>query len=129
MPRSYENQIEVEGLKELRKSLKAAGESYADLKEAGLEAADLVASAARPLAPHLSGALAASIRPAGQAKGAVVRAGSASVPYAGVQHFGWPAHNIAPHPFLYEAADSRLGEVEDLYLRRVQEIANKIGGE
>ncbi len=119
--------IEVEGLKELRTALRRAGESYADLKEAGLEAAELVASAAQPLAPHLAGTLAGTIRAAGQAKGAVVRAGSAKVPYAGVQHFGWPKHNIAPHPFLYEAADARLGEVEDVYLKRVQEIANKIG--
>jgi hypothetical protein len=120
--------IEVEGLRELRKALKAAGESYSDLKEAGLEAADMVASTARTLVPHLTGALEATIRPAGQAKGAVVRAGKGSAPYAGVQHFGWPGHNIAPHPFLYEAADQRAADVEELYLQRVQDIANTITG-
>lgn len=120
--------IEVEGLKELRKQLKAAGESYADLKDAGLEAATVVSDAAKGIVPQRTGALAGSIRPAGQAKGAVVRAGKGGVPYAGVIHFGWPAHNIEPQPFLYEAADSRLSEVEDIYLKRVQQIADTVKG-
>lgn len=120
------NTVEVEGLKELRRSLKAAGMSYDDLKAAGLEAADVVAATARTLVPHLSGALESTIRPAGQAKGAVVRSGGAKVPYAGVIHFGWPKHGIQPHPFLYDAVDQRADEIENVYLQRVQDIANTI---
>lgn len=120
--------IQVEGLRQLRKELRAAGVGYAELKGVGLEAATIVSQAAKPLAPHLSGALAASIRPAGQAKGAVVRAGSAALPYAGPQHFGWPAHHIEPHPFLYEAADDRADQVRDLYQQRVQDISDTVKG-
>lgn len=120
--------IRVEGLRELRKQLKAAGQSYADLKGVGLDAARIVSDAAKPIAPHLTGRLAGSIRPAGQAKGAVVRAGSAGIPYAGVIHFGWPAHSISPQPFLYEAADARVEQVRELYLTRTQDIADSIQG-
>ena len=120
--------VRIEGLKDLRKRLKKAGESYDDLKAAGLEAATVVADEARSVTvPYDSGTLAATIRPAGQAKGAVVRAGTSGVPYAGPIHFGWPDHNIAPQPFLYEAADARLDEVVDVYLRRVEEITDSIG--
>lgn len=120
--------IRVEGLKQLRKELKAAGVGYAELKGVGLQAATIVSQAAKPIAPQVTGALAGSIRPAGQAKGAVVRAGSAAVPYAGPIHFGWPAHHIEPHPFLYEAADARVDEVRDLYQQRVQDISDTVKG-
>jgi hypothetical protein len=54
-----------------------------------------------------TGALAGSIR-AGRGKTkAVVRAGGAKAPYAGVIHYGWPARNIAPHPFLTDALSRR----------------------
>ena len=48
-------------------------------------------------------------------------AGRAAVPYAGVIHFGWAAHSIAPQPFLYDAADSRADEV----LAKFHEDINK----
>lgn len=119
--------VHVEGLKELRKQLKQAGESLSDLKQVGRDAAEIVAAEARTLVPRLSGDLEQSIR-AGQAKGGVVRAGSAGVPYAGPVHFGVPARNIAPQPFLYDAADKRVGEVQELYLKRVQEITESVTG-
>ena len=51
----------------------------------------------------------------------MVRAGRAAVPYAGVIHFGWAAHSIAPQPFLYDAADARADEV----LAKFHEDINK----
>jgi hypothetical protein len=124
---SDSEQITVSGLKELRKQLKAAGQSLDDLKSVGLEAAEVVAAEARQLVPRLSGALEQSIR-AGAAKGGVVRAGSAAARYAGPIHFGVPARNIAPQPFLYDAADKRVGEVQELYLARVNQITDTVTG-
>jgi hypothetical protein len=115
--------IEVEGLAELSTTLRKLGEGIDDLKGAGLAAATIVAEAAQSIAPVESGGLAGSIRPAGQAKGGVVRAGSAGRPYAGPIHFGWAGHGIEPQPFLYEAADSRVDEVADAYLAGVAELA------
>jgi hypothetical protein len=56
-----------------------------------------------------------------------VRAGRTSVPYAGPIHFGWPAHNIEPTPFLYDALDQRRSEVIDLYEQRVGDLIRKNG--
>ena len=118
--------VEVEGLRDLRRSLREAGIGYGELKEAGLAAAGIVANEAGTLVPVLSGRLAATIRAAGQAKGAVVRAGKKAVPYAGVIHFGWAAHGIEPDPFLYDALDNRRGEVVEAYQRDVDRISRRV---
>jgi hypothetical protein len=47
------------------------------------------------------------------------------VPYAGPIHFGWPARNIRPNPFIYQVLDSRRDEVLKLYERRIDEIITK----
>lgn len=121
-----QNTVKVEGLRELRKSLKAANTDFADLKAAGLEAAQPVLKESKTLVPVLSGALEQTLRASGQATGAVVRAGYKSVPYAGVIHFGAPARNIAPRPFLYDALDRRQSEVVAIYEQRVNDITKKI---
>lgn len=125
MARDPAASIQVDGLRELRATLRAAGLAYDELKGAGLEAAGLVLDLARQLTPVDSGALVGTERAAGQAKGAVVRAGYASVPYAGPIHFGWPDHGIAPNPFMYDALDERRGQVVEAYQRSVDDIARR----
>jgi hypothetical protein len=56
---------------------------------------------------------------------AVVRAGGARVPYAGVIHFGWPAHRIAPNPFLAESLQRKRPEVLDELDRGIEELLRK----
>jgi hypothetical protein len=119
--------VEVEGLAELRRALKAAGDDLDDIKAANREAGDLVADAARGLVPRRTGALLATIRAAGQLRGAVVRTGAARVPYAGPIHFGWPDRGIAPQPFLYDALDTRTVEVIEVYEARVDQLIDKHG--
>ena len=121
-----QNTVEVEGLRDLRKALKTANVGFADLKAAGLEAAQPVLEQSKTLVPVLSGALEQSLRAAGQARGAVVRAGFKSVPYAGVIHFGSPSRNIPARPYLYDALDRRQSEVVAIYEKRVNDIAKKI---
>lgn len=120
------DRVRVEGLRELRKALKNAQKDYEDLKAAGLEAAEPVERQARVLVPKLTGALEGTLRSAGQASGAVVRAGFARVPYAGVIHFGWPARNISPNPFLYDALDQRRSDVIRIYQERINDISKKV---
>jgi hypothetical protein len=120
--------VEVEGLRELRRTLKAAGVSLQDLKDAHAQVAQLVVRVATPRVPVRTGALAASLRGTGQAGAAVVRAGRASVPYAGPIHWGWPDRHIKAQPFYWSAiADSRemwLGT----YLAALEHIIDKIEG-
>lgn len=119
--------IKVEGARELRKALKGVDGGMADLKSVHADAAKIVEQRAEQLAPRRSGALAGSLRSSGQAAGGVVRAGRASVPYAGVIHFGWPGHNIKPQPFLYDALDNRREQVLDVYEKRVNALIKKNG--
>ena len=118
--------IEVEGLKELRAALKATGDDLGDLKDAGKKAAEIVAVEARTLVPVLSGALLATIRAAGQASGANVKAGMGrTLAYAGPVHFGQPQRGIPPHPFLYDALDHRRDAVVDAYANAVNKLTRE----
>lgn len=120
--------IHVEGLKELQKDLRAAGGD--DLKDAlkavNKEAAEVVANAARPRVPVLSGRLLGSLRTSSTLRTGVIRVGKAKIPYAGPIHFGWPKRNIQPQPFLYDALDARHDEVLDAYDAAVEKLIRRI---
>lgn len=125
--------IELQGYGQLRREMRQLGdEAVAMLKQANQEAADLVADTARPEIPVRSGRLKGTLRTSGTTRGGVVRLGRKSVPYAGPLHFGWPNRPdaakgwrggpIAPNPFLYEAADKRVGDVVALYNERLAQM-------
>ncbi len=98
---SGDMRLRVEGLGRTLRSMSKAGADAEDMKDLMHSIGEVVVRAAQP--PTLSGALARTIR-AGRGKTkAVVRAGGARAPYAGVIHYGWPARNIEPHPFLTDA--------------------------
>jgi len=121
--------IQVRGAKELRKSLKAAGEDLGDLKDVNQAVGNMVASTARGLAPSRSGALAGSIRAARLAGGVTIRAGSGSIPYAGPIHWGWPARNIQAQPFLTDAAQQTEAQWVAAYEDGVNQILDRIEGD
>lgn len=120
--------IQVQGAKELRATLKRAGEDLGDLKAAHAEAAQLVTGVSRARAPKRSGRLASNVRGSGAATAATIRVGGASVPYAGPIHYGWPAHNIEPQPFITEAAQSTEPAWVALYDRAVEKILDRVKG-
>jgi hypothetical protein len=120
--------FEVRGAKELRRTLKQAGDDLKDLKDVNRRVGDLVAGAARPHAPVRSGALAGSIRPAAAAAKVTIRAGSAKLRYAGPIHWGWPAHHIRANPFLSDAATRTEDTWVGYYFDELQTIVNKVDG-
>lgn len=96
------SQVRITGLRDTLRSMEKAGTSAGDLKDLMMSLSQIVISAARP--PHGdTGALSASVRPGRGKTKAVIRAGSARVPYAGVIHYGWPARSIPAQPFLTDA--------------------------
>lgn len=95
--------VRVRGLRETARALQRAGAAGTDMRDAMRRLGGMVARAAAPRAPRVSGRLAGSVRGGGGKTKAVVRAGGARVPYAGVRHYGWPARNIEPAPFLLDA--------------------------
>lgn len=125
------NRVEIEGITSLARALRKAGEDGARalLLAANKEAAQAVEAAARPNVPTRTGRLVNSLRSAGNAKGGVVLIGKARVPYAGPIHFGWFRRRIRPLLFLYHALDKRRGEVEEIYLRRLDELLEVITDE
>src|SRR5262245_52256252 len=95
--------VEMEGSRELRRTLRAAGDDLTDLKDAHAQVASLVAPRGRSNAPFRTGRLAGTVRGSGTKTAALLRAGFASVPYAGVREWGWPARNQEATPFLVPA--------------------------
>lgn len=91
--------FQVEGGRELRRTLKEAGDDLGDLKAAHKQAAAIAAEGARALVPVLTGALQATIRPAGTQSAGLVRAGNKRVPYANAIQWGrqiWPSKRASP---------------------------------
>jgi len=121
--------IQVTGAKELRRALQHMGNDLSDLRSINLAAAKEVSDKAQDKAPHRSGTLAKSVRPTATKQSGKVVAGRTRVPYAGVIHFGWPRHNIAPQPFLFNALDDRREAVADRYRERVDALVIRVGRE
>ena len=102
--------IRVEGLRRTLRAMEAAGTAAGDMKDLMHSLGQIVVDAAN-VPTGATGKLSATPR-AGRGKTkAVVRAGGARTPYAGVIHYGWPARNIAPQPFLVDALRSTRGDV------------------
>lgn len=120
--------VSVDGGRQLRASLKRAGVGVEDLKAAHKEVADDVARESRPNAPVLTGALVATTRGAGTQSAAIVRAGSARVPWAGPIHWGWPAHGIEARPWLAETAEEREPAWSATYLQAIETLIATVEG-
>jgi len=118
---------QIEGLKEVMKDLRALStDSREDMKDTHRRAGDIVAAAAKPLAPVLTGRLSSTITSSPTQYQGRVRIGRGqSVPYAGPIHFGWPARRIAPQSFVYDALDSRREEVLQTYERRMNDLIDR----
>ena len=104
MPRPLETKVEVEGVNELIKEMKAAGLDLNDLKKAGRVAAKVVLAEGRARAPRRSGTLARSMRVRVSRTKAGVIGGDNAVPYGGPIHWGWPDRRIRENQFLSRAA-------------------------
>lgn len=97
--------IRVDGLNRVVRRLNAAGADAEDMRDLMHNIGNIVIAGATP--PSRTGRLAGNVR-AGRGKTkAVVRAGGARVPYAGVIHYGWPARGIRAQPFLTDALARR----------------------
>ena len=119
--------IEIQGARETAVKMKLlSDEAGAAVKATNREAAELVAVNAKQRAPRRSGKLAGSIRAGATLYSGTVKAGGGKIVYAAPIHWGWPAHNISPNPFLYEALDSRTPEVIGKYKRAIELIAKEV---
>lgn len=120
--------VRVAGLKEVQYSLTKLGkDARNEMKPAHKAAAELVVYKARPMSPVRTGALRDTLRAFARQRAGIVRAGTASVPYAGPIIFGWPLRGIRANPFIYKAADERRDQIVALYEKRMAELIRKNG--
>lgn len=119
--------IRVEGLRELRRDLRAADAALPKQLSKTNKAIvnDVVVPEAKRIVPIRTGRLQGNIRALAGQTSAKIAAGGAKVPYAGPIHFGWPAHGIEPQPFLYDALDNRRNEIMDRYEKMVDKVTSK----
>lgn len=122
-------EIHVEGLKELRRSLRRLADSDLknELKDAHRAVADVIVRHALPLVPVRTGRLKASVRALASQRSSRAAVGGARLPYAPPIHWGWPRHNIERRPFLVEALDeAQRGDGIDIYTERVERLLDKV---
>lgn len=125
--------VKIEGMRQLRHSLRQAGDDLQDLKATNAQASSIVASRAKGWAPNRSGRLAASVRSSGTKTAGIVRAGNnrktaSGVPYAGPIHWGWKKRNIKANPFLSYSAQATEPTWIKLYTDYLDKTINKIKG-
>jgi hypothetical protein len=129
--------VEVQGARQLRADLKAAGIGVEELREAHRQVAEQVLRAAAPYAPRRTGRLAQTVRASGTASKAQVKAGFGRVPYAGPIHWGWSTRagnprlkggNIRANPWLFEAAQRTQTQYLQTYLTALEKLIADIEG-
>lgn len=103
--------VEVDGLREVVRSLERLGTEAKDLKDAFKRIGNIVVQDAQARAPKKSGALANSIKASNTKNKSNIRAGTGKVVYAGVQEWGWPRHGIEGSHYLASAVEAKQGEV------------------
>lgn len=117
--------LRITGLNRTVRALKKAGADAADMKDLMHEVGMVVVRSATPRVRVKSGRLASTIRAGrGQTK-AVVRAGGRRTPYAGVQHYGWPAHHITARPFVVAALAATRQQTLDRLDRGIGQILQR----
>lgn len=125
-------QVHTQGLRDLRKDLKAIERTLPrELTHALKEAAEEVIPTARGLAPKRSGRLAASLKASAAGTKASIRS---RLPYANAVHWGTGArrgkpgpHNIAPSKFITRAVDIKKDAVVDTLADAIEDLAKRHG--
>lgn len=120
--------LQVEGARQLRRTLKEAGDDLSDLKDVYGAVATLVAWRGQATAPRRSGKLSQSVRGNRAASKSVIMAGTAKIRYAPAIHWGWPRRHISANPWLSQAAQSTEGQWTELYAQGVQEVLDGVVG-
>ena len=118
--------VKVEGAARLRRTMRQAGLDLEDLKAAHARAVKIAEGAVQ--APRRSGRLAGTVRSAGTKTAGILRAGRASVPYAGPIHWGWKARGITAQPFLSDAAQRSEPRWLPVYTEAVDAALDQVKG-
>jgi hypothetical protein len=117
--------VSIRGLDEVKSSLNKLGNALENNLDLNKELSSTLAQKASALAPRLTGALASSVQGNPSEKKAQILAGSSSVPYAGVQEYGWAQRNIAAKPYLRPAVYNNIGYIIQKYNDSIEAAVKK----
>ncbi len=120
-----EAEITITGVKEVKDTLNKLGRDLESNIELNKELSTTLSQKASAMAPRLTGALASSVVGNPSAEKAQILAGSAAVPYAGVQEYGWPLRNIQAQPYLRPAVNNNMGYIIEKYNDSIQKAIKK----
>lgn len=118
--------LNTKGLRQAASAFRRAGVDMQQLKGAYKEMAGVVKQDVAGVIPVRSGKLKSSLRASSTQKSGVVRAGRASIPYAGVINYGWPGHNIEAQHFMERGLELSEAEVVRLYAEAIQDALDTI---
>ena len=113
-------EITIKGVQEVKNTLDKLGKDLESNTELNKELSSTLSQKASAMAPRLTGALASSVKGNPSAEKAQILAGSAAVPYAGVQEYGWPEKNIQAQPYLRPAVHNNMGYIIEKYNESIQ---------
>lgn len=115
--------VQVEGAREVRKSLRALGAGTRDMSRVHRKVAAMVIGPAQGVTRRRSGDLAASYRVKVSAAKAQV---SSALVYAPVQEYGWPRRNITPSRALTGTVESMAGSIGAVYAQEVEDLVARL---
>jgi phage gpG-like protein len=117
--------VEITGVKEVTDTINKLAKDLESNTELNKELSSSLSQKASAMAPRLTGALASSVKGNPSAEKAQILAGSAAVPYAGVQEYGWPEKNIQAQPYLRPAVYNNMGYIIEKYNESIQKAIKK----
>jgi phage gpG-like protein len=118
-------EITLEGVKEAQAAIDKLARELESNLTLNKELSTTLAQKASAMAPRLTGALASSVVGNPSEKKAQILAGSASVPYAGVQEYGWPNRNIQAQPYLRPAVNDNINYIVAKYEDNIKDNIKK----
>lgn len=125
--------VQVDGARQLRRTLRKLGDDLGDLKAAHLDAATIAKRAVAAEAPTRTGKMRATIRASGTKTAGIVRVGNnrksaSGVRYAGVQNWGWPKRNIKANGFLSRGGRRSEPQWIRPYMTYLNQLTNQVKG-
>jgi len=115
--------VQVEGAREVRRTLKKLGAGTRDMTATHRKVAGMVIGPAQGRMRRRSGDLAGSLKVRASAAKASIVSG---LVYAPVQEYGWPARGITPSLALTGTLESLAGSIREVYTRDVTDLVDRL---
>lgn len=114
--------LKVEGTQQVEAAFSEVSKGLRDMSKAHQAEGDMLIGDVRSLTRFDTGDLAAGWEPKGVADSAQF---TNRVSYAGIQEFGWSAHNIEPTLAVERAFDANQSRTEQIYNDHIAQLARK----